>query len=101
MYKKKYKKFEVEVENTQDAILAAQEGATIIMLDNFTPTQIIKTIKILRNKKLRKNILLEASGGITIENARAYAEAGVDYIAVGALTHSAPNFDIGLDMRVE
>ena len=44
---------------------------------------------------------LEASGGITIENARAYAEAGVDYIAVGALTHSAPNFDIGLDMRVE
>jgi nicotinate-nucleotide pyrophosphorylase (carboxylating) len=44
---------------------------------------------------------LEASGGITIENARAYAEAGVDYIAVGALTHSAPNFDIGLDMEVE
>jgi len=60
--KKKYKKFEVEVENTQDAVLAAQEGATIIMLDNFSPIQIIKTIKILKNKKLRKKVLLEASG---------------------------------------
>jgi nicotinate-nucleotide pyrophosphorylase (carboxylating) len=44
---------------------------------------------------------LEASGGITIENARAYAESGVDYIAIGALTHSAPVFDIGLDLRAE
>ena len=46
--KKKYKKFEVEVENTEDAILAAKEGATIIMLDNFSPTQIIKTIAVLK-----------------------------------------------------
>jgi nicotinate-nucleotide pyrophosphorylase (carboxylating) len=42
---------------------------------------------------------LEASGGLSIENARAYAITGVDYLAVGALTHSAPNLDIGLDFR--
>jgi nicotinate-nucleotide pyrophosphorylase (carboxylating) len=44
---------------------------------------------------------LEASGGITLENAKAYAESGVDYLAIGALTHSAPVLDIGLDMRIE
>jgi nicotinate-nucleotide pyrophosphorylase (carboxylating) len=44
---------------------------------------------------------LEASGGISIESARAYAESGVDFIAIGALTHSAPVFDIGLDLRAE
>jgi len=44
---------------------------------------------------------LEASGGISIANARAYAQSGVDYIAIGALTHSAPIFDIGLDLRTE
>jgi nicotinate-nucleotide pyrophosphorylase (carboxylating) len=44
---------------------------------------------------------LEASGGIALENAHAYAESGVDYIAIGALTHSAPVLDIGLDMRAE
>ena len=42
---------------------------------------------------------LEASGGITLDQARAYAETGVDYLAIGALTHSAKNFDIGLDVR--
>jgi nicotinate-nucleotide pyrophosphorylase (carboxylating) len=44
---------------------------------------------------------LEASGGITLENARAYAQSGVDYLAIGALTHSAPVLDIGLDMNLE
>ena len=61
--KKKYKKFEVEVENTQDAVLAAQEGATIIMLDNFSPSQIIKTIEVLKNNKLRKNVLIRSIRG--------------------------------------
>ena len=60
--KKKYKKFEVEVENPSDALLAAKEGATIIMLDNFSPNQIKKTIKILKIQKLRSKVLLEASG---------------------------------------
>jgi len=71
--KKKYKKFEVEVENTQNAILAAKEGATIIMLDNFTPAQIKRTIQTLKDQKLRNNVLLEASGGINSKNIKIWS----------------------------
>ena len=96
--KKKYKKFEVEVENTQDAVLAAQEGATIIMLDNFSPSQIIKTIKVLKNKKLRKNILLEASGGINFKNITKYGKTGVDIISIGSITNSVKGIDFSLEI---
>ena len=96
--KKKYKKFEVEVENTQDAVLAAQEGATIIMLDNFSPSQIIKTIKVLKNNELRKNVLLEASGGINSKNIRKYGETGVDIISIGSITNSVKGIDVSLEI---
>ena len=96
--KKKYKKFEVEVENTQDAVLAAQEGATIIMLDNFSPAQINKTIKILKNKKLRKNVLLEASGGITSKNISKYGKTDVDIISIGSITNAVKGIDVSLEI---
>jgi len=96
--KKKYKKFEVEVENTEDAILAAKEGATIIMLDNFSPTQIIKTIAVLKNKKLRKNVLLEASGGINSKNISKYGKTGVDIISIGSITNSVKGIDVSLEI---
>ena len=66
--KRKYRKFEVEVENTKDTVLAAKEGATIIMLDNFSPEQIKKTIQVLKNQKLRSKVMLEASGEIDPKN---------------------------------
>ena len=96
--KKKYKRFEVEVENTQDAVIAAQEGATIIMLDNFSPSQIISTIKVFKNKKLRKNILLEASGGITSKNISRYGKTGVDIISIGSITNSVKGIDVSLEI---
>ena len=96
--KKKYKKFEVEVENTEDAVLAAKEGATIIMLDNFSPTQIIKTIAVLKNKKLRKNVLLEASGGINSKNISKYGKTGVDIISIGSITNSVKGIDVSLEI---
>jgi nicotinate-nucleotide pyrophosphorylase (carboxylating) len=96
--KKRYKKFEVEVENTEDAILAAKEGATIIMLDNFSPTQIIKTIAVLKNKKLRKKVLLEASGGINSKNISKYGKTGVDIISVGSITNSVKGIDVSLEI---
>jgi len=96
--KKKYKKFEVEVENTEDAILAAKEGATIIMLDNFSPTQIIKTIAVLKNKKLRKKVLLEASGGINSKNISKYGKTGVDIISIGSITNSVKGIDVSLEI---
>ena len=95
---KKYKKFEVEVENTNDAVLAAQKGATIIMLDNFSPVQIIKTIKVLKNKKLRSNVLLEASGGINSKNISKYGKTGVDIISIGSITNSVKGIDFSLEI---
>jgi nicotinate-nucleotide pyrophosphorylase (carboxylating) len=86
--------FEIEVDNlTQlDEALAAQ--AQLILLDNFTFVDLQKAVGIV-NKKAK----LEASGGLTLENARKIAETGVDFLAVGALTHSAPVLDIGGDLR--
>jgi len=96
--KRKYKKFEVEVENTSEAILAAKEGAAIIMLDNFSPTQIIKTIKVLKNQKLRNKVLLEASGGINSKNISKYGKTGVDIISVGSITNSVKGIDMSLEI---
>lgn len=96
--KKKYKKFEVEVENTSDAILAAKEGATIIMLDNFTPVQIKKTIQSLKNQKLKNKVLLEASGGITSKNISKYGQTEVDIISVGSITNSVKGIDMSLEI---
>jgi nicotinate-nucleotide pyrophosphorylase (carboxylating) len=87
---------EIEVDNLQQLLEVLPLNPGLVLLDNMNPAQCAEAVALVAGA-----IKLEASGGITIENARAYAEAGVDYIAVGALTHSAPNFDIGLDMRVE
>ena len=96
--KKKYKKFEVEVENTPDAILAAKEGATIIMLDNFSPVQIKKTIQVLKNQKLRNKVKIEASGGINSKNISKYGQTGVDIISVGSITNSVKGIDMSLEI---
>ena len=96
--KRKYKKFEVEVENTSDAVLAAKEGATIIMLDNFSPAQIKRTIKILKNQKLRNKVLLEASGGIHSKNISKYGKTGVDIISIGSITNSVKGIDMSLEI---
>ena len=91
------KKIEVEVTNDTDAQKAAKAGADIIMLDNFSPTRAKAT-----REKLRKagfsNMLLEVSGGITSENLLEYAQAEVDIISVGALTHSVKALDISLEI---
>jgi len=96
--KKRYKKFEVEVENTTDAVLAAKEGAAIIMLDNFTPAQIKKTIQTLKNQKLRNSVILEASGGINSKNISKYGQTGVDIISVGSITNSVKGIDMSLEI---
>ena len=95
--RKKHRHVEVEVENQNDAISAAEYGAMIVMLDNFSPKQIKKTITALQKKKLRKSVRLEASGGINSKNINAYAKTGVDIISVGSITNSV----IGLDLSLE
>ena len=96
--RKKRKCVEVEVENQKDALLAAKMGASIIMLDNFTPTEIKRTIAALRKKKMHNKIKLEASGGITPKNIIAYARTGVDMISVGSITNSVTGLDLSLEV---
>ena len=96
--RRKHKRVEVEVENQNDSILAAKCGATIVMLDNFSPTQIKKTIDSLERKKLRGKVQLEASGGINAKNITAYAKTGVDMISVGSITNSVKGLDLSLEV---
>ena len=98
--RKRHKHVEVEVENQRDAILAASSGATIVMLDNFSPVQIKKTITTLQKKKLRNKVKLEASGGINSKNISAYAKTGVDMISVGSITNSVKGLDLSLEVCV-
>jgi nicotinate-nucleotide pyrophosphorylase (carboxylating) len=86
--------FEIEVDNLEQLNEALAVDAKLILLDNFSIEDLKKAVMAV-NKKAK----LEASGGITLENARKIAETGVDFLAVGALTHSAPVLDIGGDLR--
>jgi nicotinate-nucleotide pyrophosphorylase (carboxylating) len=94
------KKIEVEVTNLQDALKAANAGADIIMLDNFSPKQAKAAGETLRKAGFDK-VLLEVSGGITGENLLAYAQANVDVISMGELTHSVKALDISLEIIKE
>ncbi len=83
---------EVECDDAGQVAAAAEAGADIILLDNMTPTEMRECVGIVAGRALT-----EASGGITLAGARAVAEAGVDRISVGALTHSASALDVALD----
>ena len=96
--RKKHKLVEVEVENQSDAILATKYGATIVMLDNFSPAQIKKTIIALQKRKLRNKVKLEASGGVNSKNIGAYAKTGVEMISVGSVTNSVTGLDLSLEV---
>jgi len=98
--RKQHRDVEVEVENQRDAMIAASSGATIVMLDNFSPAQIKKTISALQKKKLRNNVKLEASGGINSKNIAAYAKTSVDMISVGSITNSVKGLDLSLEVYV-
>ncbi|PXF57395.1 MAG: nicotinate-nucleotide diphosphorylase (carboxylating) [Candidatus Methanogaster sp.] len=90
------KTVEVEVGNAEDAVRAAKLGADIIMFDNMDPRKITEAISALARQELCDHVMLEASGGITLDNLALYAETGVDVISIGALTHSASWLDFSL-----
>jgi nicotinate-nucleotide pyrophosphorylase (carboxylating) len=87
---------EVEVRSLDELDLALQHGAEAILLDNMRVEAVRAAVE--RVHKLEKPLPLECSGGIRLDNVRAYAETGVDFISVGALTHSAPAVDMSLRM---
>jgi nicotinate-nucleotide pyrophosphorylase (carboxylating) len=84
---------EVECDTLDQVAEALAAGADLILLDNFTVPEMADAVRLADGRAL-----LEASGGLTLGRARAVAETGVDYLAVGALTHSAPALDFGLDL---
>ncbi|HKS49015.1 MAG TPA: carboxylating nicotinate-nucleotide diphosphorylase [Amycolatopsis sp.] len=87
---------EVEVDTLDQLAEALTAGADEVLLDNFTVAHCGQAVR-LRDERSPKT-RLEASGGLRLENAAAYAGTGVDYLAVGALTHSSPALDLGLDL---
>jgi nicotinate-nucleotide pyrophosphorylase (carboxylating) len=93
-----YKKIEVEAETSENALLAAKAGADIIMLDNMSPAQVIRTIRLLKREGLRERVIIELSGGIDERSLPRYAALDVDVISLGALTHSVKNFSVNLEI---
>ena len=87
-------KIEVEVKTVPEAAEAAEAGANIIMLDNMSLEDMRKAVEIIHSRAL-----IEASGGMTLDRVRAVAETGVDFISIGALTHSAKALDISLELE--
>jgi len=92
------KKVEVEASTTEQAMKAAEAGADIVMLDNFTPELARKTVELMRKKGFRGKVLIEASGGITEENLLEFAATGVDIISLGEITHSPKALDLSLEI---
>ena len=87
-------KIEIETTSIEDMLQALESGADIIMLDNMPLDAMRKAVSVIRHRAI-----VEASGGVTLDNVRAIAETGVDWISVGALTHSAIALDISLEIE--
>lgn len=85
---------EVEVDSLEQLAEVLEAGADLVLLDNFTPDQMREAVQLNAGRAL-----LEASGGLTLANAAEVADTGVDYVAVGALTHSVKALDIGADLQ--
>jgi nicotinate-nucleotide pyrophosphorylase (carboxylating) len=87
---------EVECDTVEQVAEVIEAGADLVLLDNMAPDELRRSVELARDRGVRT----EASGGLSLEGAREVAATGVDYLAVGALTHSAPVLDLGLDLVV-
>jgi nicotinate-nucleotide pyrophosphorylase (carboxylating) len=92
------KKIEVEVTKIEDVLKAAEAGADLIMLDNFSPKQVEEAVKILKKAGFYGKVVLEASGGITADNVLDFASKGVDILSLGEITHSVKSLNISLEI---
>ncbi|MDE3087515.1 MAG: carboxylating nicotinate-nucleotide diphosphorylase [Acidobacteriota bacterium] len=91
---------EVECDRLEQVHEALAAGTSIVMLDNMGPEEVAACVAVVRGvDPERRAVLVEVSGGVTLETAPAFAAAGADLVSVGALTHSAPALDIGLDLE--
>jgi nicotinate-nucleotide pyrophosphorylase (carboxylating) len=86
---------QIEVDDMTELFEALANGAPAILLDNFSNDELADAVAFVR--RTRPDVVIEASGGLSLERAASVAATGVDYLAVGGITHSAPVLDIGLD----
>jgi nicotinate-nucleotide pyrophosphorylase (carboxylating) len=86
------KKIEIEVEKVEDALIAAQNGADIIMLDNMDPSKAMEAVSLLEENDLRKDVIIELSGGLNKENITSYLECEPDIISTSKITFFPPKF---------
>jgi nicotinate-nucleotide pyrophosphorylase (carboxylating) len=91
-------KVEIEVSTLEDALAAAEAGVDIIMLDNMKPSEVRRVVEELERRGLRRKVVVEASGGITLENVVEYAETGVDVISTSVLTMNPVKVDLSLQI---
>jgi nicotinate-nucleotide pyrophosphorylase (carboxylating) len=87
-------KIEVECDRVEQVLAAVEANADIVMFDNMQPDEMARCVELVAGRAIT-----EASGGVRLETVREIAQAGVDWISVGALTHSAPALDLGLDFE--
>src|ERR1700688_1308367 len=92
---------EIEVTNLDELRAALTHNPNVILLDNMSPSLVRQAVEEVRKHSAPNKIRIEASGGITLDNVREFAEAGVDWISVGALTHSAPAMDLSFEIEPE
>jgi nicotinate-nucleotide pyrophosphorylase (carboxylating) len=90
---------EVECDRPAQVEEAVRAGATIVMLDNMDPAQVADCVTLVSQSAPKGSVLIEVSGGVNLQSAPDFAKAGADLISVGALTHSSPALDIGLDLK--
>jgi len=88
------KKIEIEVQTVEQAQEAVETGADILLLDNMTIADIKDIVR-----QFKDRVILEVSGGVTLDNVTEIAQAGVDYISIGAITHSAPGMDLSMEIE--
>jgi len=93
------RKVEVEVISPEDAVKVAKMGVDIILLDNFKPRDVSRTIELLNRNSLRNKVMLEVSGGINEGNITEYAKCNIDVISMGSLTHSTKSVDFSLEIQ--
>jgi nicotinate-nucleotide pyrophosphorylase (carboxylating) len=95
---------EVECDRREQVTEAVASGASQVLLDNMTPEEVAACVTLVRERAADgpdgQRVLVEVSGGVSVETVGAFASAGADLISVGAITHSAPALDIGLDLSV-
>ena len=92
---------EIEVDTLEQLTQAMLAGANLVLLDNMSTATMVEAVKMAKEHTARTGaaVVLEASGGLSIDRASEVAQTGVDFISVGALTHSAPILDLGLDLE--